>query len=284
LGALFLYAYLSAIGTDIFFQLTLGIVLSLGTALISFRIKLLSLNGAVLTFILGSIIFGLGGLTYTIPILVFFLSSSFISFFGKKRKKEYESYYEKGSVRDFYQVFANGGIAGMLVICDYLFNWQYFYPLYLSSIAAACADTWATEIGVFSKHEPRLITTFKAAERGTSGAVSLLGSAAATVGSTVIALTGAIFFSDYAYNSTWILIVLVTLSGLLGSFFDSFLGSTLQAQYECRICSKITEKKIHCQQKSLLVKGKKWLNNDIVNIFSILFSVFFITILIYLAN
>src|SRR5438093_5230732 len=44
------------------------------------------------------------------------------------------------------------------------------------ALAAAAADTWATEIGAFSPFAPRLITSGRQVPRGTSGGITVLGS------------------------------------------------------------------------------------------------------------
>ena len=70
------------------------------------------------------------------------------------------------------------------------------------------------------------------------------------------------------------------LAGFGGCLFDSLLGATCQARYECLVCSKVTEKLLHCNQPTRLVKGWRWLNNDGVNllcaVFGAVFTFFFI--------
>jgi uncharacterized membrane protein len=55
----------------------------------------------------------------------------------------------------------------------------------------------------------------------------------------------------------------------VGSFFDSFLGATVQAIYFCPHCEKETEKHpLHtCGTPTRRVRGLRWLNNDLVNTF-----------------
>ena len=50
------------------------------------------------------------------------------------------------------------------------------------ALAAVNADTWSTELGVLSSGRPRLITSLKPVEKGTSGGVSLVGTLAALAG------------------------------------------------------------------------------------------------------
>ncbi|HEY6808001.1 MAG TPA: DUF92 domain-containing protein, partial [Gemmatimonadales bacterium] len=60
------------------------------------------------------------------------------------------------------QVLANGGIAAAAAAVGW-------WPVMAGALAAATADTWATEIGSFSPTLPRLLTTFAPVLPGTSG-------------------------------------------------------------------------------------------------------------------
>jgi len=210
-------------------------------------------------------IFGFGGWKWTLPILCFFVFSSILSKIGKKA---HENIFEKGSRRDHLQVLANGGIPALLMIFEILHPQPAFYIGYLGALAAATADTWATEIGMRIGQMPRLITSLKSVPAGTSGGITWGGSLGALLGALILALSG-IYFTDAMNSQTWYMIILVTMSGFVASFIDSLLGATLQAQFQCSSCGKITEKKNHCGQKNYnKVKGLKWMNNDVVNFFN----------------
>ncbi|MDE3057606.1 MAG: DUF92 domain-containing protein [Bacteroidota bacterium] len=242
-------------------QCVLAVFLAAVIALVSLRFHFLKLSGAAATFLLAVIIFGIGGWQWAVPILVFFVSSSLLSKFGKKKKSVFDLLFEKSGTRDAGQVAANGGVAGILILCRLLFPFEpFWYPMYLASLAAVTADTWGTEIGMLAHSSPRSILTLKRVETGTSGGVSLAGIVGGACGALLIALSGSFWFCADAQQ-----IVIIVISGIVGSLADSFLGATVQAQYRCAVCGKITEKQKHCGEEAALVRGVRWFNNDIVN-------------------
>ena len=250
-------------------QLALGLVFAALVAFISDRLKLLSRSGALAAFLLGVVVFGFGGLRWAIVLFVFFLSSSGLSRLFRKRKEDPEKNYAKGSTRDAWQVAANGGLAGIFALLHLFFpQSSLIWIAFSAAFAAANADTWATEIGALSKKYPRLITNLKPVEPGTSGAISWLGMIAAFTGALLVGLTASFVDPFAAKQSAWLVLVVVTVGGGVGSLVDSLLGATLQAVYNCPQCDKDTEKyPIHsCGTETALVRGKKWLNNDIVNL------------------
>lgn len=250
------------------FQLLLGLIGAGVISLLAYRFSLLTRSGALAAAGLGTVVFGLGGLRWAIVLLVFFLTSSGLSFFFRKQKRAAEEKYAKGVTRDAWQVLANGGAAGLAVILHFVFPQS---PLpwigFCAAFAAATADTWATELGSLSNTPPRLITTMKQVEAGTSGAISWLGMSAAILGSMAIGLTGALFDPFAAVQSARYVLTVITIGGIAGSLVDSWLGATLQGIYFCPECEKETEKtpRHWCGAATELLKGKRWLNNDWVN-------------------
>lgn len=242
----------------------IGILFAALIAGISFRVKFLTLSGSIATFILASFIFGLGGIKWSVPILTFFILSSILSKLRKKRNVEVEIFFEKSGVRDHFQVIANGGLGGVLVILYAIYPNELFFLIYLATLSAVCADTWATEIGTWKKTATYNILDLKTIEQGTSGGISVIGSSGAILGSFTIALSG-IRWIEIAYIQY---VILILLAGLFGSFFDSVLGATIQEQNKCSVCNKVTEKQIHCGAQAYHFKGFSWINNDMVNFFS----------------
>ncbi|APF18862.1 protein of unknown function DUF92 transmembrane [Caldithrix abyssi DSM 13497] len=253
-----------------------GEILALITAILSYRFRFLSLSGSAMVFLLATVIFGFGGWAWSVPILTFFILSSLLSKLGKNTKNQFKDTFEKSGVRDYAQVLANGGIGGALVILNALFPDRMWYQLYLLSLMVATSDTWSTEIGVLSKSNPRLITTFRKVKPGISGAVSLLGTAGGFLGSALILLSGLFFTELNGRVILWLLLL-----GLLGNLLDSLIGATVQGQYQCSVCGKYTEKKMHCDRETSLISGSKIIGNDMVNVASNLMAIILMVIIYY---
>ncbi|MFS0780923.1 DUF92 domain-containing protein [Bacillus sp. 1P06AnD] len=246
-----------------------GIFFILCAALGGYHVRSLTKSGSLASFIVGLLIF-IGFQWKGLIILgLFFVSSSSWSKYKKQRKKSLEDMLEKGDRRDWVQVAANGGIAGLASI------WSAVQPdmaatvCFLTAFAAANADTWASEIGVLSKTKPFHLIRGKFVEKGTSGAVSILGTAASFGGALLIGCAGWMLFSGINAASAAIIISM----GFCGSVVDTILGGTIQAKYSCTACGIVTEKRSHCGKSTKLYSGMAWCNNDAVNVLSIFVAV-----------
>ena len=244
-------------------QLIIGFLLAIIIAFGAYKAHSLNKSGAFAAAFIGTIIFGLGGWQWTVVLLTFFITSSALSRMFKKRKQGLNEKYSKGDQRDAGQVFGNGGLATAFVLIHAIYpesniGWIGF----AASLAAVNADTWATELGVLNPTPPRMITNpMNRVEKGTSGGVSLFGTLASLLGGLVIALVAS------ASTGQWFLIPYITIAGLAGSLFDSFLGATVQAMYFCPTDNKETERHpLHtCGTETVHIRGWKWLTNDWVN-------------------
>src|ERR1700730_10465666 len=165
-------------------RLLLGLLLSSGISLAAYRRGSLSRSGVGGAIVTGTTTFGLGGWAWGLSLIFFFVSSSLFSHFRAQDKAETATdKFSKGSKRDIGQVVANGGVATALAVGYGLLSSQKVRQLYLAgyagALATATADTWATELGVLSPRQPRLITTGKPVGAGTSGGITWLGTGAA---------------------------------------------------------------------------------------------------------
>ena len=253
-------------------QIFLGAVLAGLAAALAYRLDMLSRSGAIAAAGLGTVVFGLGGWEWSVVLIVFFGSSSALTRLLKTEKEDLDAAFSKGGQRDAGQVLANGGAAGLMVLAHAIWpqsGWS--WAAFCGALAAANADTWATELGVLSKSAPRLITSLRPVVRGTSGGVTLVGTLASLGGSLLIAVCGVLLRPSPEISGglqSIQFLAAVSLAGLLGGLGDSALGATVQAIYTCPACQKETERHpFHtCGAATQRVRGISWLNNDGVNL------------------
>lgn len=135
-------------------------------------------------------------------------------------------------------MLANGSVAA-LAACFHSLSALAVLAL-LGAVAAATADTWAAEVGIRLRRQPRSILTLRPRPPGTSGAVSLPG----TLGSAAVAL-----------------------GGVAGSLADSLAGDSVQAVYRCPVCGASPEVARHAgsPERTVRVSGVPGLENDAVS-------------------
>lgn len=260
-----------------FSALLIGFIGSVAIAGSALMKRALTRSGAAAAIVMGTIYYGSGDLVWFGLVLVFFISSTFWSKWKQQKKRHLDAVYEKTGERDAGQVFANGGVGMVLCVLHAIWPNSLWLWMYVGVMATVNADTWATEIGSLSRALPRSLLSGKRVPVGTSGAVSLLGTAASAAGALTIgvaAAAGLMLFRDVPagitmeYNGTALIILAVgaTIGGVCGAIFDSLLGATVQAGYRCKECGSYTERLIHCAADTIRVRGFAWLNNDGVNL------------------
>ncbi|HVB62795.1 MAG TPA: DUF92 domain-containing protein, partial [Ktedonobacteraceae bacterium] len=202
-------------------------------------------------------------------LVFFFVSSSAFSHYREREKARVaDDKFSKGSQRDIAQAAANGGLATLLAawhgITTSPTRRSLLQAAYAGALAAATADTWATELGVLSSEPPRSIITGKLVAPGTSGGITRRGMAAATLGALAL---GMIFWAMEGFHRSLAWLPLIACpAGLAGSVADSLLGATLQAVRYCPACQTETERRVHnCGTTTIHLRGLRWLNNDGVN-------------------
>lgn len=250
----------------------LGLIFSSSIALLAYRRRSLNKSGAVGAIASGTAIFSAGGWSWGLALIYFFVSSSLLSHYREREKARIAAdKFSKGSQRDMLQVAANGGAATLMALTYGLTHDQLLQAGFAGTLAVATADTWATELGVLSQRQPRLITTGRHVPAGTSGGITLLGTSASFLGALSL---GLFFWAMQGFRRSLAALPLIALiSGLAGSFFDSLLGATVQAMYYCPTCDKETERRIHnCGTQAQPLRGVKWVNNDVVNFLATAFG------------
>ncbi len=263
------------------YGILLGSLLNAPIGFFAYKKECLEKEAIIVAFFVSLIVF-LAAFVFWVLLIAFFISSSALTKWRGKRKKEVAEKFEKTGKRDKYQVIANGFAATLMAAFFLITDSSCFVLGYLAAISTVTGDTWATEIGVFSKEDPRWILNLKKkVSKGTSGGISLLGTIAAFTASLFIFSTyflvdffvkrsSSVSFPENAIFSIFI----VTIIGFFGVMIDSFLGAIIQGYYECKKCKVKTEKRVHCGEKTILIRGKEWFNNDIVNLSSSMIVVF----------
>jgi len=216
---------------------------------------------------IGTATAGFGGWDWGLLVVVFFVTSSALSHWRRETKvRAAEGKTAKGERRDLAQTLANGGLAATLALV-YAFDPEpALFVLALGALATVTADTWATELGSLSRSAPRLVTTGRVVDPGTSGGVTFLGLAASAAGALAIGLAAVGFQWLIGYKTSGMLVVAALGGGLAGALVDSILGATVQALYRCSACGTETEQIIHnCGRQTEHLRGWTWLDNDRVN-------------------
>ncbi|MFQ5858885.1 MAG: DUF92 domain-containing protein [Anaerolineae bacterium] len=242
---------------------------------LGYRSDSLAPSGVVGAIVVGTLIFGAGGLMWGMLLIVFFASSSLLSRYREAEKTTLSDKFAKPGRRDLGQALANGGWGALLALAFMLRPSPLLFAAFVGAIATVNADTWATELGVLSRHPPRRITTGEPVPPGTSGGVSVLGTAAALAGALLIGLVAEALRLLEGWMAGWVdgwmvwLPLAAGLGGLAGAFFDSLLGASVQRIYWCERCCTETERTMHtCGTGSQPLRGWRWLDNDAVNFLS----------------
>jgi uncharacterized protein (TIGR00297 family) len=250
-------------------RIAAGLVLSAFIGAVAYRRHSLDRSGWLGAIITGTATFGFGGWTWGSVLIVFFVTSSALSHFRQAQKQRIAGEkFEKGGRRDLWQALANGGAGAALALVYGLTGEPVMLlAAYVGVMATVTADTWATEIGVLSPHPPRLITSGRIVAPGTSGGVTLYGIGASAGGALLIGAATLLLMA--AERGVWLVALLpaALVGGVVGSLVDSLLGATVQAMYLSPTGE--TEKRASRDgTRYALLRGWRWMNNDMVNFLS----------------
>ena len=201
-----------------------GVLLSGAVALAALRLGLLTVPGALGAVGVGALAFVFGGWPLWLLLMWFFGSSNVASRLMRRWR---------GGAHKLRQVLANS-VPFLACALAYAGTGEaWFLIVAAGALAASTADTWASEVGMYSRKPPVNIVTREPMQRGLSGGVSPLGLAATTVGAVSSAFLAMLLFHAFGFavptGPTAFLFVIAC--GIVGSLVDSLLGVLLQAKY-----------------------------------------------------
>lgn len=210
-------------------------------AVVANRKRLLNASGAFAAFLVGTTIIVTTNLFWLL-LLMSLLVLAGVATRAKYREKAARGTSEaKGGVRRTRNVLANGLVPTLIALLhsplDAWLGVGAASLLFVGAVAAAAADTFASEFGGLSD-ETVLITTFKPVPPGTDGGISWAGQAAAVVGSAIVAGIGIVLLSlarnfsapPPAPQFSLELMLVVTVAGFIGCQMDSLLGATFEVR------------------------------------------------------
>lgn len=236
----------------------------------AFRKQAVDASGAAVGAAVGTAILFAGGFPAYALLVGFFLSSTAVGRLFVSRRVD-RGIEEKGGRRDAFQVLANAGTAAIASLLYAATKDVIWLVAFATAFAEANADTWASEIGVLYRKLPRSILSGKELPPGASGGVSPLGFFASALGAAFIGLLFAAAYggSGLVPNASWGLVALIAAgSGFAGAVIDSLLGAMIQAQYTCAVTGRYTERTHTDGKPNILVRGFRWVTNDVVNFLS----------------
>lgn len=249
--------------SELVFALT-SLVAAGAVAGVAWRARALNRDGALAATAVGAAVLAFGGWTWAVALVVFFLAASALSAVrGDSKAARTGDRVDPLGGRRARQVLANGMWAALAAFGHEVWPSASWSPIFFGSLAAAAADTWATEVGMLARRSPRSIRTGRPVPIGTSGGVTWLGSGAALAGAAFIGVIGLALgeLDAMGARTVWI-------AGAVGAFGDSWLGATVQARYRCARCGDALETRRHsgCPGSAEHVGGLSFVDNDVVNL------------------
>lgn len=250
---------------------TIGDLLAAGGAGVVFGVatywmRSLTGVGAVAGGLFAASLVGLGGTMWVVPGLAFFVLSSALSVLPNGEEAAMGEQENEG--RTLRQVLANGGVAWALLAVGTLASTSApalqtgCYLGFLGALAAAAADTWATELGTrYAVGRPWSLCSLRPVPSGRSGAVSFVGTVGALLGATSI--VGAAYVGGAPVIAVGHAVQIVG-GGVLGMMVDSLLGATVQARYRDPGSQTLVERPV--EPEATPSWGWAGVDNEVVNL------------------
>ncbi|MCC6245219.1 MAG: DUF92 domain-containing protein [Gemmatimonadaceae bacterium] len=245
----------------------LAVALAGGIAMAAWRARSLRGDGAWAAVAVGTAALCVQW-AWGVYLIVWFVLASALSRYGRAQKAaRLARVVEKSDRRDARQVLANGGVFAICALTALATHQRELFAVAAAgALAAAGADTWATEIGTLMGGRPWSLRTRTRVHIGTSGAVTAAGSIGSLAGASVLAIVAA-----STHMIAWTSLFPVLAAGVLGAFVDTAIGAWLQERRWCPSCDQETEQHRHiCGTQTIPRGGLGRMDNDAVNLLATL--------------
>ena len=202
-----------------------AVLLNVPIATLGWRARTVSLQGAVVGAVIGIAVFACTGLGGWILLFASFFLATASSRMGLSRKTLLGIAEERGGRRGAGNAIANCGLAvwaGVLAVATP--HREAALLAFVAALAAGASDTVASEIGKAWGRRTLLVPTFVPVKPGTSGAISLEGTAAGLVAALALAAVGTSAALIHV-NVLWSVVV----GAAIASLVESTLAATLEA-------------------------------------------------------
>ena len=248
---------------DVALRTLLGALLAAVIAGAAWRARALTASGALASTVVGGLC-AAAGWDWAVLLIAFFLTSTALGRFRRDRRMALTSaVVAKGGARDAWQVLANGGIFAAAAVGHIISPSPGWLAAGAGALAAASADTWATEIGSLAGGRPIHVFSGQRVTPGTSGAVSAVGTLASFGGALFIGLVATLFLWPSP------VVIASVVGGFAGAFGDTLLGAAVQVRRWCDRCDSGTEQPVHvCGSATRVIGGIRSIDNDAVNLLS----------------
>ena len=240
----------------------LGLLVAAAIALAGRRGRTLSTSGAVAATLVGTAAVA-AGWGWGALLILYFAASAVLSRLGAAEKdRRTGTIVAKSGARDARQVLANGGPFALCALGTLggPSPATAFAVAAAGALAASTADTWATEIGTLATGTARSLRGWRAVPAGTSGGITVAGTAAMIAGALFVAGVARLLGLTDALAA-------VTVAGSAGALVDTVAGATVQDRRWCDACGLATERAVHdCGLATRHVGGITRVDNDVVNL------------------
>lgn len=204
---------------------SIAVFLSALLSFVAHRLGMLTTDGAIASFLVGSFV-GILGTMGAFILMTIFTASGFAATYNGLKEKKAKGLQEGSHGERTWKNIAGVGLAPCIVVLlNFLVDLDplMFEVMFISTMTVAGADTIASEIGV---KDPKvyLITTLKRVEPGTNGGVSVFGTAISSVASLGIAVIGWVIMT----GGLDVMLLVPFVAGVFGNLMDSVLGATLE--------------------------------------------------------